>query len=79
MSLALSEGNWWKCSGDEIWAMNLRRSNFVAQSDNVITAVGTKLQRCNVRDILGTFREHFKGKDFLKSSGWENCFCVKSV
>ena len=24
--------------------------------------------RCNVRDIQGTFREHFKGKYFLKSS-----------
>ena len=36
-------------------------------------------QRCNVRDIQGTFREHFKGKDFLKSSRWKSCFCVKSV
>ena len=25
-------------------------------------------QRCNVRDIQGTLREHFKGKYFLKSS-----------
>ena len=43
MSLALNEGNWWECSGDGLWAMNLRRSNFVAQGDNVIAAVGTKL------------------------------------
>ena len=33
MSLALNEGNWWECSGDELWPMNLRRSNFVAQGD----------------------------------------------
>ena len=33
MSLALNEGNWWKCSGDELWTMNLRQSNFVAQGD----------------------------------------------
>ena len=26
-------GNWWECSGKELWVMNLRRSNFVAQSD----------------------------------------------
>ena len=31
MSLALNVDNWWECSGDELWAMNLRRSNFVAQ------------------------------------------------
>ena len=36
-------------------------------------------QRCNVQDIQGTFREHFKGKDLLKSSRWKSCFCVKSV
>ena len=36
-------------------------------------------QRCNVWDIQGTFREHFKGKDFLKSSRWKSCFCFKSV
>ena len=23
----------WECSGDELWAMNLRRPNFVAQDD----------------------------------------------
>ena len=33
MSLALNVGNWWECSGNELWAMNLRRSNFVAQGD----------------------------------------------
>ena len=36
-------------------------------------------QRCNVRDIQGTFWKHFKGKDFLKSSRWKSCICVKSV
>ena len=34
-------------------------------------------QRCSVQDIQGTFREHFKGKDLLKSSQWKSCFCVK--
>ena len=33
MSLALNEGNWWECSGDEPLAMNQRRSNFVVQGD----------------------------------------------
>ena len=32
MSLTLNEGNWWECSGDELWATNL------------IAAVGTKLK-----------------------------------
>ena len=33
VSLAPNVGKWWECSGDELWAMNLRRSNFVAQGD----------------------------------------------
>ena len=36
-------------------------------------------QRCYVRNIQGTFREHFKGKDFFKSFQWKSCFCLKSV
>ena len=36
-------------------------------------------QSCNVRDIQWTFREYFKGKDFLISSRWKSCFCVKNV
>ena len=36
-------------------------------------------QLCNVRDIQQTFREHFKGKNFSKSSRWKSCFCVKSL
>ena len=36
-------------------------------------------QSCNVRDIQGTFREYFKGKDFLISSRWKSCVCVKNV
>ena len=36
-------------------------------------------QSCNVQDIQGTFREYFKGKDFLISSRWKSCFCVKNV
>ena len=33
MSLTLNVGNWWECSGDEIYAMNLRQSCLVAQGD----------------------------------------------
>ena len=36
-------------------------------------------QRCNFQDTQGTFSEHFKGKDFLKSSWYKSCFYVKSV
>ena len=36
-------------------------------------------QRCNFQDIQGTFREHFTGKDLLKSSWCKSCFYVKSV
>ena len=36
-------------------------------------------QRCNVLEIQGTFREHFKGKDFFESCRWKSCFCVKSL
>ena len=34
-------------------------------------------QCCNVRVIQRTLKKHFKGKDFLKSSCWKSCFCVK--
>ena len=33
MSLVLTVGNWWECSGDELWEMSLRQSNFVADGD----------------------------------------------
>ena len=33
MILALNVHNWWECSGDELWAMNLRQSNFDAQDN----------------------------------------------
>ena len=33
MSLKLNAHKWWECSGDELWAMNLRRPNFVSQDD----------------------------------------------
>ena len=33
MSLELNARKWWKSSGDKLWAMNLRRPNFVAQDD----------------------------------------------
>ena len=36
-------------------------------------------QRCNVSDIQGTFREHFKRKYFLINSRWISCLCVKNV
>ena len=43
MSLALNASNWCEFSGGELWAMNLRRSNFVAKAANAIDTVGTKL------------------------------------
>ena len=39
MSLALYEGNWWECSDDELWAINLRRSNFEPEATNLIAAM----------------------------------------
>ena len=33
MSLTLNMGNWWECSGDEIYAINLRQSSLLAQGD----------------------------------------------
>ena len=34
-------------------------------------------QRCNVRDIQGKFREHFKGKDFFKVLDGKVVFVLK--
>ena len=33
MSLALNARKWCECSGDELWAINLRRPHFVAKDD----------------------------------------------
>ena len=33
MSLDLNARKWWECYGDELWAMNLGRPNFIAQDD----------------------------------------------
>ena len=33
MSVELNVQKWWECSSDELWAMNLRRLNCVAQDD----------------------------------------------
>ena len=33
MSLELNARKWWECPGDKLWAMNLRRPNFVVQDD----------------------------------------------
>ena len=33
MSLELNACKWWEWSGDKLWAINLRRPNFVAQDD----------------------------------------------
>ena len=33
MRLALNARRWWECSGDKLWAMNLKRPNFIAQDD----------------------------------------------
>ena len=35
-------GHWWECSGDELRAMNLRRSNFVAHGDKCYRSVGNQ-------------------------------------
>ena len=42
MILALNARKWWECSGDELWAMNLKRPNFVAQGDECHRRGGNK-------------------------------------
>ena len=43
ISSALNVRNWWECSGDKLWVMNLWWSNFVAQDDKCDCRGGTKL------------------------------------
>ena len=33
MKSALNKRDWWECSIDELWAMNLRQSDLIAQGD----------------------------------------------
>ena len=55
MSLALNVGNWWECSGKEIWAMNVRQSNlkhhFVCSVMHFVK-IQVGLQRCVISKIL---------------------------
>ena len=55
MSLALNEGNWWECNGDELWAMNLRRSNFVAQGDKSDCRSGNQALLLCFCEFFGNF------------------------
>ena len=38
-------GNWWKCSGNELLAINLRQSNFFTQSNKCDRHGGTKVNK----------------------------------
>ena len=42
--LSTDEGNWCECSGDELWAMNLRQSNFVVQGDKSDRRAGEQIK-----------------------------------
>ena len=68
MSFALNAGSWWQCSGDKLWALNLRRSSLVAQCD-VIAAVGTKLKGYLRYKTITTQNVSYKArvKDFFIS------------
>ena len=50
MSLKLNVRKWWECFGDELWAMNLRRPDFVAQDD--------EFHRCGGNRALFNLREN---------------------
>ena len=46
MSLELNARMWWECCGDELWAMNLKRPNFVAQGDECYRGGGNQGDEC---------------------------------
>ena len=52
MSLALNIGNWWECSGDEVWMINLRQSNFVAQGNKCKSCSGNQVLFANFGSFL---------------------------
>ena len=50
MSLALNARKKWECSGDKLWAMNLRRPNFVAQYDECHRRGGNQATSSNTSE-----------------------------
>ena len=58
MSLTLNVHNWWECSGDVLWAMNLKRSNFAAQGDKSDRRGENQalIIRCETRIVRRCFR-----------------------
>ena len=70
MSLALNVGNRWECSDDKLWAMNLRRSNFVAQGDKCDRRGGNQTLSslcCCVSPYLVINDLHFFTKQFSEN------------
>ena len=51
-SLALNVRNWWECTGDELWAMILGRSNIDAQGDQFLCCSGSQALEINSNDEL---------------------------
>ena len=78
MSFALNARKWWECSGDELWAMNLRRRNFVAQDAlarkcrNQDAAVGTK----HNAGLSQSTRVAAKAIGKTPQSTWFDCCCT---
>ena len=66
MSLELNARKWWECFGDELWAMNLRRPNFVAQDNEFHRRGGNR--------ALFTLQENMFTGDSMSRQKMEGCF-----
>ena len=60
MSLELNVRKLWECSGDELWAMNLRRPNFVAQDDECHRRGGKQALAVSIKKMLLLFQNNMQ-------------------
>ena len=71
--LSLNVHNWWECSGDKFWAMNLRQSNFVTQGDECYDH-GWNQAKINLELI----QLNFQCTVFVANFGQIIAYCLRS-
>ena len=60
MSLELNARKSWECSGNELWVINLRRPNFVAQDDECHRRGGKQALTVSIKKMLLLFQNNIQ-------------------
>ena len=60
MSLELDARKSWECSGNELWVINHRRPNFVAQDDECHRRGGKQALKVSTKKMLLLFQNNMQ-------------------